>query len=134
MWDMAGVREIPLDAHFNVEDRGWAVDVIGAASLSRDLLADLHVVSMRPGTVRGNHYHPDSSEWLLICGGAAKLVWGRTGDEEIEEILVEGMQPHLFRMPPGVRHTIKNLSDRLIYLVVLADAPNRTTVRCASLI
>lgn len=131
---MTDVKRIPLNDHFGLEDRGWALNLLEAVSVPGDRLGNLHVVSMKPGAGRGNHYHPNATEWLLICGGPSKLAVCAGDNNTIQEILVEGTKPELFQIPPGRRHAVQNLSDVEIYLVVFADVREPTTVQCPSLI
>ncbi|MEW6442955.1 MAG: hypothetical protein AB1640_18620 [bacterium] len=132
---MEGVRLLhPSVGPGEKDPRGWRVDLLEASGQSAESLGDLHVVSLLPGSVRGNHLHPHAREWLLMFGGPARLAWrsGRNGD--VQEIAVEGRGPALFEILPGVEHALKNLSDGEIYLVAIREAQSQETTSCPALL
>jgi oxalate decarboxylase/phosphoglucose isomerase-like protein (cupin superfamily) len=91
------------------------------AGLEGKTLGNLHVASMQPGAIRGNHVHASAAEWLLFCGGPAALITGA------EEILVGGGEPELFEIPAGLPHAIVNRSEREIFLVVFYEEKDLDT-------
>jgi len=130
---MASLKRVELRETTWRDDRGWGINPLEAAGLSRESLGNLHVVSIKPGTIRGNHYHTSATEWILVCGGPAKVVW-RSGDEDfIHEALVRKAEPALFEIPPNVEHAVLNNSKGDIYLISFSDSYERGTVRCSSL-
>lgn len=96
------------------DDRGWVVDPI--AKIDPDLpLGHLHLASLAPGAIRGNHLHPVSSEYILVWGGSAELAWeegGRVAREEVsrDELVV-------FEIPAGIAHAVTNTGSETVYLV-----------------
>jgi quercetin dioxygenase-like cupin family protein len=93
------------------DDRGW-VRVFGKYSVT-----DLHVVSMRPGAVRGNHSHPLAEVIGVIDGGAIceiEVTEGASGKTELIE--VEDDQ-EAYKISPGIKHTVYNRGSRTFYLV-----------------
>jgi uncharacterized RmlC-like cupin family protein len=109
---MEKVRRVPIGETAWKDARGWVLNPLPLAGLEGKPLENLHVASMQPGAVRGNHAHGSAAEWLLFCGGPASLIAGP------EEIPVSGPEPELFEIPAGVPHAIVNRSDREIFLVV----------------
>jgi oxalate decarboxylase/phosphoglucose isomerase-like protein (cupin superfamily) len=101
--------------------RGWVLNPLPLAGLEGKPLGNLHVASMQPGAVRGNHAHGSAAEWLLFCGGPASLFAGTAGDPDAEEIVVSGGEPELFEIPAGLPHAIVNRSDGEIFLVVFYE-------------
>ncbi|NPV06181.1 MAG: cupin domain-containing protein [Syntrophaceae bacterium] len=106
------IRRIPIGEKAWTDARGWVLDPLLLAGLEGAPLGNLHVASMRPGAVRGNHAHGAAEEWLLFCGGPASLIAGP------EEICIGGGEPELFAIPAGLPHAIVNRSDKEIFLVV----------------
>ncbi len=47
------VKEI----EFYQDDRGWCIRPITDDDIKDGIVSDIHMVSMKPGAVRGNHYH-----------------------------------------------------------------------------
>ncbi len=109
---MEKIRRIDIGEKAWTDARGWVLNPLPLAGLEGATLGNLHVASMKPGAVRGNHAHGTAEEWLLFCGGPASLIAGS------EEILVGGGEPELFAIPAGLPHAIVNRSDKEIFLVV----------------
>jgi dTDP-4-dehydrorhamnose 3,5-epimerase-like enzyme len=59
--------------------------------------------------IRGNHYHPEFTEYFLIVSGTVVLVTRdlETG-KDINMIMGSGM---CFRTPPGIPHTVYAVTD-----------------------
>ncbi len=75
-----------------------------------------HIVSMEPGTIRGNHFHPQVTEWLFFCGGPILLAWQDPDSETIQKNLIANN--HSFAIiPPGVNHAVKNTGNQVVYLI-----------------
>lgn len=122
-----------LEAGAGRDKRGWRIDLLRACGLQNEPIGDLHAVSLEPGACRGNHFHPDSFEWLLVFGGPAVLAWRKNACAGAEQLLIEGNRPHLFEIPAGVEHAVRNRSGQRIYLVALRSAGGQETVACGPL-
>ena len=118
---MAKIRSVAIGDKAWKDARGWVLNPLPLAGLEGRPLGNLHVASMQPGAVRGNHAHGSAAEWLLFCGGPAALITGA------EEILVGGGEPELFEIPAGLPHAIVNRSDREIFLVVFYEEKDLDT-------
>jgi oxalate decarboxylase/phosphoglucose isomerase-like protein (cupin superfamily) len=84
-----------------------------------DFRGSLHLVSIRPGQVRGNHLHPGHREWLYFFSGRGIFIWeaepGRLQEQEIREHF-------LIHIPPGVAHALKNIGPETGYLIAWQEA------------
>ena len=131
---MAEVKRIGLRDDVWSDERGWGVNPLEAAGFAGEPLGDYHVVSVKPGAVRGNHSHISATEWILVFGGVAKVIWrsGETGS--IRETTTAETGPELFEVSPGVEHAVVNCSEHDIFLVSFSDSHDRETVRCAALL
>ncbi|MDY7034497.1 MAG: cupin domain-containing protein [Thermodesulfobacteriota bacterium] len=116
------------------DDRGWGIRPFNAIDPSLKSSLNLHVVSMKPGSVRGNHCHTTGTEWLLVCGGPATIAWRKINEDESGETVVNGQEPAFFEIPPNVAHAVLNTSDEEIYLVAMDDAHEADTVRFSTLL
>jgi dTDP-4-dehydrorhamnose 3,5-epimerase-like enzyme len=103
------------------DERGWVMNPLELAGLIGKPIAALHVASMRPGSVRGNHVHGNVVEWVVFCGGPVRIFAGEPGSSGYEEIIVSGVEAELFGIPAGKAHAFRNESDSEIYLVVFYD-------------
>lgn len=67
-----------------------------------------HVVLTAPGFVRGNHYHKQGTEVLVLVGPA--LVRYREGGV-VRDVEVPAGEAIKFTFPPGVPHAFKNIGQ-----------------------
>ena len=130
---MGNIKRVDLHEYSWSDERGWGLNPLKAAGLSMDGFGELHVVSMVPGAIRGNHYHSNATEWLLVCGGPAKIAWRSPEDNSICEETICENKPVLFEIPPRIEHAVLNLSSNDIYLVSFSDSAEPDVVRCAPL-
>ena len=101
------------------DDRGWVANPLIIAGIAEEL-RHLHVVSLNPGTVRGNHRHQTYREWLFVFGGEYDFYWN-TGNEIMKKSVGE-TENYTIEIPPGINHAIKNVSQKVIYLTAYQDA------------
>ncbi|MFP4393220.1 MAG: cupin domain-containing protein [Desulfohalobiaceae bacterium] len=79
-------------------------------------IQELHVGSLRPGTVRGQHSH-DYDEVLCILGGAGFCqleAWAEDGTQVNIPIQEE---IKIFKVSAGVWHALRNTGDQTCYLL-----------------
>lgn len=98
----------------------------------RELAAqrNVHVVLTEPDCIRGNHYHPHSTEVTAVVGPC--LVRLKEG-EGIRDVAVPAGETWRFTIPPGVVHAYRNTGKSLMVLVSFNtsahDPANPDTVR-----
>lgn len=101
------------------DERGFVFE-----PLSGELLAgqkNVHVVTSRPGAVRGNHYHLKGTETLVVCGPA--LVRIRNADR-LEDFSIPADTTCRLIIPPGISHAVKNTGTSDIMLVAFNTEPH----------
>ena len=101
--------------------RGWNTHPLDETALREGRFANIHIVSMEPGTIRGNHRHIKQTEQVLIFGGPCLFV---AEDAETGERFERVFQPgELFRiaLAPGVAHAFKNVGVGVAYLLCASD-------------
>jgi len=112
----------PMDnVQTSADERGWVSNLLDFLPVSSAQLKNVHLVEMKPGTVRGNHRHRVQTEWIVICGGPC-LVVTESEDQRSERYLT-GDQPMMLTLPPGVAHAVQYNGDHRAYLVCLTDTP-----------
>ncbi|MDH4185139.1 MAG: hypothetical protein OEV92_13005 [Nitrospinota bacterium] len=72
-------------------------------------MKSMHVATIAPGEARGNHFHPNHQEFILVTG-ADMLLSLVTPDGRTESIGL-GPEAALITIHPGVAHAIKNEGD-----------------------
>jgi dTDP-4-dehydrorhamnose 3,5-epimerase-like enzyme len=106
-----------IEITLSEDDRGWVAWPIEEEELENHQLSHFHVPSLKPGVVRGNHYHLRTVEYTLILSGPCRAVFEDNETGEQEEVLVEGDRPVLFRTASNVTHAFKNESNNDLYLL-----------------
>lgn len=130
---MKDIQKIQLKNKIILDSRGWVINPLDVASLSKESLCYFHVVSLKPGNIRGNHYHTNAKEWLLVCEGPAIIAWRSNNDNSICKNLVNKEEPSMYEIKPQVEHAIMNTSEKDIFLISFSNSEKRETVRCSSL-
>lgn len=124
-------RRLELGHALSRDARGWTVFPRWLPEVAPGGARNIHLVSLAPGAVRGNHEHPGSTEWMLVSGGPALLLWrGPEASSPVREMQVEGDGPALFEIPPGVAHAIVSRGDHLIYALCFNDRQDPETRPC----
>jgi UDP-2-acetamido-2,6-beta-L-arabino-hexul-4-ose reductase len=83
--------------------RGFVLEPIAEDSLDKQ--HNTHIVISHPETVRGNHYHINGTETIIVMGPA--LVRFKEAGE-IKDINVPAQKAFRFIFPPMISHAIKN--------------------------
>ncbi len=125
-----GLRFIDIEDASRVDERGWSINPLTIAGREDMPPGDLHVVSLAPGAVRGNHVHPEAREWIVLCGGEHLVCWkpDPAGDE-VREKRLDGNKPFMFEVAPGIPHAVKNVSNAVTHLLSFSDIGTRETLR-----
>jgi dTDP-4-dehydrorhamnose 3,5-epimerase-like enzyme len=126
--DKFQIIEFPVEAK---DERGWmfrpVYNVDGHFQVTNDDggagdIKNLHVVSLQPGVVRGDHYHKLQLEFLVLMGGKVEVKWQAPGEEARHSRTVDTQSPVLLRVPPNVVHSIKNVSDEVVYVICYSQS------------
>ena len=73
---------------FGTDERGWSIDPIFREDFPDGDIKNLHMVSILPGHVRGNHYHEKLTEYALFIAGDGLLAVQDRQNGERQEILI----------------------------------------------
>lgn len=84
---------------------------------------DMHVASIRPGHVRGNHFHAERRELIVVVHEDRwSLHWDRGPDTEVRSQAFSGAGAVAITVPPRAAHAIRNDGEELLWLVATTDA------------
>jgi mannose-6-phosphate isomerase-like protein (cupin superfamily) len=119
------------DWTFSVVDLKDSGDVRGSSfSVPAELfagpfpVADMHVATIEPGAVRGNHYHALRREVLVITAvGRWSLHWDEGAGTPARQREFSGPGAVLVTVPDGVSHAIRNDGAVPMQIIGLADGP-----------
>ena len=89
------------------DERGFVFEPLTGAALSRQ--HNVHVVLTQPGCVRGNHYHTQGVEIIVVRG--ATLARFRD-EQELCEITIGENETVRFLIPNGISHAFKNVGGK----------------------
>ena len=103
------------------DNRGIAIRPISDDELKSKKLFNLHLVSLKPGVVRGNHYHQYQNEVICVFGSRAKVVAVDNSTGDREEEIIEEDRAVLLKIPRNISHAIKNIGDNILYLLCYSD-------------
>lgn len=108
---------------FFEDERGWLLKLLKQEHMGGSQLGEIYVTSTRPGIVRAEHYHKNTTEWFCVIKGKAKLVLKDIESEEIKEIIMGDGRLVTVKIPYGIAHAVRNIGDESMYLVAVADRP-----------
>ena len=98
------------------DKRGWLVELLKANELEKPV-KQIHIASIKPGCVRGNHYHSKRIEWFFIVAGIAKLSLQDIKSNEKICFKLSSKKPKVITIFPNISHAVKNVGKEKIYLV-----------------
>ncbi len=121
------------EIEFNQDDRGWFIRPITDDDIKSRTVSDIHMVSMKPGAIRGNHYHVYKIENILIIGGTCRVIAIDNNTKKREEKIIENNSKVLLVIPPNVTHAVENIGNEVSYLLcysyVKEDLQNQDVVK-----
>ena len=87
-----------------------------------DQIQNIHFGKIRPDAIRGNHYHHQSKEMLIIAySDAWTLAWARKDSAEILKEEFTGCGAVLIKINEGVIHTVKNTGNGDLEIIALSN-------------
>jgi len=107
------------------DERGWAFRPLDEAGVEPARFTDVHMASVVAGAARGNHVHPNVTEWLLVFGAPATIAW-RDADGSVAVASTKAEEPVLAEIPPGVAHAVRCDGPGTAFLVSWADGAPET--------
>lgn len=88
-------------------------------------LGDVHFVSTKPGSVRGNHYHLRRREATIVLPGCKwSLHWSERPDAAAQHREFPGGAAVLVLIEPQVPHAMRNDGDCELWLFAIQSETN----------
>lgn len=81
----------------------------------------LGISTTKPGVTRGNHYHNTKNEKFLVIKGRALIELRDIYSKEIIQYNVSGDELEIVEMIPGYTHSITNIGDEDMVLLIWAN-------------
>jgi UDP-2-acetamido-2,6-beta-L-arabino-hexul-4-ose reductase len=112
-----------------VDQRGKFVELIKSLEAGQ-----VSVSYSKPGIIRGNHYHHTKNEKFIVIEGKAKIRFRHILEKKVIEYVVSGNKLNIVDIPPGYAHSIENIGDDEMILLIWAnecfDPHNPDTYYC----
>lgn len=87
-------------------------------------VADMHLASTGPGSVRGNHYHLRRHEAIILLPGTSwSLHWDEGEGTTTQHRQFDGGSAVLVMVSPGGSHAVRNDGDAPLWLVACSSEP-----------
>ena len=106
--------------------RGSSFTVPAEALAFVGRLADVHVASIVPGAVRGNHYHLRRREAIVVLPGVKwSLHWDEGEGSDAQHYSFNGASAVLVLISPGASHAVRNDDDGsgTLWLAAISSEP-----------
>lgn len=95
------------------DDRGVIIDLVENQNIN-----SITFISFKPGAVRANHFHKQTTQWNYVTKGKVKLVT-QFGDEPIQEKILE--KGDLAATVPMEKHALVGIEDS--EMLVFTEGP-----------
>jgi oxalate decarboxylase/phosphoglucose isomerase-like protein (cupin superfamily) len=87
-------------------------------------VGDMHIATIEPRAVRGNHYHAVRREILVVMATDRwSLHWDEGADTAVRQRNFDGPGAVLITVPIGMSHAIRNDGTVPIRMVGMSDGP-----------
>jgi oxalate decarboxylase/phosphoglucose isomerase-like protein (cupin superfamily) len=87
-------------------------------------VADMHLASTNPGSVRGNHYHLRRREAIVVLPGTSwSLHWDEGEATTPQHRQFDGASAILVLVSPGGSHAVRNDGGAPLWLVACSSEP-----------
>jgi dTDP-4-dehydrorhamnose 3,5-epimerase len=104
------------------DERGYLMEMLRSDWEEYDRFGQVYITAVYPGAVKGWHYHRIQTDHFICVHGMAKVVLydGREGSPtqgEVNEFFMGDQNPMLLKIPPGVMHGFKGISQEMALIV-----------------
>src|SRR4030042_3384988 len=96
---MSSMKVYNLKDKIHEDKRGWVANLAEYATERGHKIENIHIASIKPGEVRGNHWHEKQREWILVFGGKGIFSWKEQSKTRKQKI--ESGSQVLFEVEPG---------------------------------
>jgi dTDP-4-dehydrorhamnose 3,5-epimerase-like enzyme len=117
------MQNIEIIAIENYGDaRGDLYNISDADLQFIDKIYNIHFGKIHPNFIRGNHYHRQTKEMLIISySDAWSLAWARKDSSKISTKEFTGSGAVLIKINEGVAHALKNNGKKDLELIALSN-------------
>jgi len=104
------------------DERGYLMEMLRSDWEEFEKFGQVYITAVYPGVVKGWHYHKIQTDYFICVHGMAKVVLydGREDSPtygEVNEFFMGEQNPMLLKIPPGVMHGFKGISQEMALIV-----------------
>ena len=104
------------------DERGYLMEMLRSDWEEFERFGQVYITAVYPSVVKGWHYHKIQTDHFVCVHGMAKVVLydGREGSPtqgEVNEFFMGALNPILLKIPPGVMHGFKGISQEMALIV-----------------
>lgn len=109
-------EDLKYEVEMKTDSRGWLAELIKSKEMGQIFISKSY-----KGVVRGNHYHHTKVEKFCVICGKALIKLTNINTEEVLEYFVSGDKIEIIDIAPGYNHSIENLSEGEMTLLIWAN-------------
>jgi dTDP-4-dehydrorhamnose 3,5-epimerase-like enzyme len=109
--------------HVRADDRGGVFAPFPDRSPAAGAIGNIHVATLRPGAVRGNHRHTAQTEYICCCGPIRLVLQDEAGRRERVEF--DRGECVRITVKPGIAHAVVNTGAADTFIVCASRGPRR---------
>jgi oxalate decarboxylase/phosphoglucose isomerase-like protein (cupin superfamily) len=120
---------VKYDLEFNrlsdsTDHRGYSYSLTPKELAVLTTIQDVHIAAIRPGQIRGNHYHLKKCELItVVYDGPVSVHWDTGEGTSPRSRTFDGSGAVSFAPPFGWSHAVRNDGDSVVWIVVASDKP-----------
>ena len=85
---------------------------------------DMHLATIRPGAVRGNHYHRHHCEVIIVVHADRwSFHWDSGSGSEVQSETFSGAGAVMLQVEPLAGHAVRNDGQRELHLMSISNLP-----------
>jgi dTDP-4-dehydrorhamnose 3,5-epimerase-like enzyme len=112
------------------DDRGFCFTIPAQAFDFLGHVQEMHVVQLLPGAIRGNHYHQQRKEALIVFyEDEWLLAWQKPNEGDAQQQIFSGQGAVLITLEPNTIHALKNTGHQNITAISCSNLNVMDTVR-----
>jgi len=104
------------------DERGFLMELLRSDWEEFETFGQVYITAVYPGVVKGWHYHELQTDHFICVQGMAKVALydareGSSTHGEVNEFFMGRLNPILLKIPKGVYHGFKGISQEMTLIV-----------------
>lgn len=111
----------PIPKHS--DGRGFLIEFLREDENILNFKGQIYASTIRPGDIRGNHYHNEKTEIFCVIKGKLKVLIQQIDSKKIDEYVLDSNKDIIDRLlvPPGYAHAFINIGNEEVILLAYGD-------------